>query len=143
MKNFPLFGAALLLFCFAFSFGCGQRQEPDPTPVPEEGFIRQSYDIQGLVYEDNEARVFGLVLNTGTLDIAYIGFTVQLCDSRGNALYEKFVGITLYEALVPGDVYPFNCIFERLFEEDAAVITSVCIDGYTWQPSIRGFPLMP
>ena len=134
MKKFLLVGAAFLL-CLVVFTGCGQqRRTPEPTPMPAEGFIRQSYDIQGLVFEDGGARVFGLVLNTGTLDIAYIGFTVQLCDSIGNELYAQFVGITLYEALVPGDVYPFNCIFERIYEEDAAAITSVRIGSFLWQP---------
>jgi hypothetical protein len=74
------------------------------------------------------------VLNTGTLDLAYIGFTVALCDSRGNALYEKFVGITLYEPVVPGDVFPFNCVFEHVFEEDSTAVTNVRIDDFIWQP---------
>ena len=133
MKKFLLVISALLL-CPAVFSGCGRSRAPEPTPVPAEGFIRQSYDIQGLAFDDDEARVFGLVLNTGTLDIAYIGFTVELCDNFGNALYEQFVGITLYEALVPGDVYPFNCIFEHIYEEDAVSITGVRIGSFIWQP---------
>jgi hypothetical protein len=55
MKNFLL--ACTILIGLVFSLGCRQSQEPLPTPVPEDGFIRQSYDIQGLLFENDQARV--------------------------------------------------------------------------------------
>lgn len=125
-----------LFLALAALCGCKRQQEmPEPTPVPPEGFVRQSYDIQGLVIEDGEARVYGLVLNTGTLDLAYIGFDVELCDSRGNMLYEQRCDITLYEAVVPGDSYPFNCVFPKVYDEDAAAISRVRIGDFVWTPA--------
>ncbi len=115
--------------------GCGKKDElPQPTPEPAEGYVRQSYDIEGLVIEDGQARVYGLVLNTGTLDIAYIGFTVELCDSRGNMLYEQRYETTLHAAVVPGDSYPFNCVFPKIYDEDAGAIAKVRIGDFVWTP---------
>lgn len=122
--------ALLLLICA----GCGGLSgSAGPSPTPED-FIRQSYDIEGLLVEDGEARVWGLVLNTGTLDIAYIGFTVELCDSRGVMLYEQRYETTLHEALVPGDCWPFNCVFQKIYDEDADSIAKVRIGTFTWVP---------
>ncbi|MDO4572300.1 MAG: hypothetical protein Q4C13_02940 [Clostridia bacterium] len=122
-----------LLLCLALS-GCGRDEPPAPSPVPEEGFVRQSYDIQGLLIEGGEARVWGLVLNTGTLDIAYIAFDVQLLDGSNNTLYVERYETTLYEAVVPGDSYPFNCVFPNIFEEDAETIAKVRIGELVWRP---------
>lgn len=134
MKTFLCITLAALLALLPL-FGCSplHPKEPEQTPVPEGGYIRQSYDIQGLVFADGGARVYGLVLNTGTLDIAYIGFNVELCDSRGNMLYEQRCDIVLYEAVVPGDSYPFNCVFEEIFVEDEAAIYYVRIGDFLWE----------
>ena len=124
-----------LLPVFVFFAGCYKKEIiPEPTPVPSEGYIRQSYDIHGLSLEDNRACVYGLVLNTGTLDIAYIGFSIELCDSRGNVLYEQRYESVLYETIVPGDCFPFNCVFDHVFEDDADAIASVRIGNYVWKP---------
>lgn len=131
IKKRLICSAAILIFLFCTA--CGTGGDAAPTPTPED-FIRQSYDIEGIIVEDGEARVWGLVLNTGTLDIAYIGFTVELCDSRGNALYEQRYETTLHEALVPGDCWPFNCVFEKIYDEDASAIVKVRIGTFVWTP---------
>ena len=134
MKTFFRIIFLSLLICTTI-IGCKEKTDPSaPTPVPPEGYVRQSYDIHGLTFEDGCARVYGLVLNTGTLDIAYIGFTVELCDRQNNVLYEKRYETVLYDVIIPGDCFPFNCIFENVFDEDIAIIASVRIGDFVWTP---------
>lgn len=92
-------------------------ETPEPTPIlpaTEQPERAQTEVIasSAVEYENYEGtyRVFGLVGNTGSVDISFINVTVDLVDSQGTVLGSDSGYAHLYP-LMPGQATTFEVVF--------------------------------